>query len=135
MITKRVLFPDRVRTVPPSFSWLDHRLLRHGYLDLLSVEEMLLYFFLVLVGDGEGLSYYASASMARHLKLSVHSLRRARAGLCRQGLIAFESPLYQVLSLPVPFSRSCREDPGVTAEPVSLHAVLKNLKKENPHEH
>ena len=135
MITKRVLIPDRMRTVPPSFSWLDHRLLRHGYLDLLSHEEMLLYFFLVLVGDGRGLSYYSSASMAKHLKLSAGSLLKARAGLCRQGLIAFEPPLYQVLSLPVPFSRSLSSDLKDTAESVSLHAVLKNLKKEDPHGH
>ena len=53
-----------------------------------------------------------------------------------QGLIAFQSPLYQVLSLPVPISRSRPEDPGVTAEPVSLHAILKNPKKEDAsHEH
>ena len=32
MITKHLLRADRQRQIPPSFSWVDHRLIRHGHL-------------------------------------------------------------------------------------------------------
>jgi hypothetical protein len=32
MITKRLLCPDRLRRVPPQFSWIDQRLVRDGHL-------------------------------------------------------------------------------------------------------
>ena len=100
MVTKRLLRPERLRVVPRSFSWVDHRLLRDGHLERLQPGEILLYFFLVLVGDGRGLSYYSPPAISRYLKLSDVELRHARRSLAERGLIAFESPLYQVLSLP-----------------------------------
>ena len=100
MVTKRLLRPERLRVVPRSFSWVDHRLLRDGHLERLQPGEILLYFFLVLVGDGRGLSYYSPPAISRYLKLSDVELRHARRSLTERGLIAFESPLYQVLSLP-----------------------------------
>jgi hypothetical protein len=32
MITKRLLCPERLRQVPPQFSWIDQRLVRDGHL-------------------------------------------------------------------------------------------------------
>ena len=100
MVTKRLLRPERLRVVPPSFSWIDHRLLRDGHLERLQHGEILLYFFLVLVGDARGLSYYSAPAICRYLKLSQDELRHGRRSLTERGLIAFEPPLYQVLSLP-----------------------------------
>jgi hypothetical protein len=100
MTIKRVLRPDRLREVPPSFSWLDHRFIRDGHLERLQPPELLLYFFLVLVGDASGLSYYSLRAITRYLKLPAGDLERARASLAARGLIAYEQPLYQVLALP-----------------------------------
>jgi hypothetical protein len=98
-ITKRLLRADRVRKVPRSFSWLDHRLIRDDHLLRLQPGEILLYFFLVLVGDHRGLSYYSLRSISNYLKLPAQELEAARISLCDRGLIAYEAPLYQVLSL------------------------------------
>jgi hypothetical protein len=101
VIAKRILRADRLRQVPPSFSWIDHRLIREGHLDRLQPAELLLYFFLVLVGDAAGLSYYSLPRIARYLKISPEEIERARSSLSNRGLIAYQAPLYQVLSLPV----------------------------------
>jgi len=130
MVTKRILSPERLRVVPRSFSWVDHRLLRDGHLDRLQPREILLYFFLVLVGDGRGLSYYSPQAISRYLKLSEDEIRQARRSLTERGLIAFEKPLYQVLSLPEGEKknpsvrrRSAREG----SEPSSIRNLLKQL--------
>ena len=54
---------------------------------------------LVTVADAQGLSYYSDASLTARLPLDRHELHRARSALIDAGLIAFEPPLYQVLSL------------------------------------
>jgi hypothetical protein len=100
MIHKRVLRPTRVRVVPRSFSWIDHRLIRDGHLDRLQIPEQLLYFFLILVGDSNGVSYYSLPVISRFLKLKHEAIEEARRSLCERSLIAHEEPLYQVLALP-----------------------------------
>ena len=51
------------------------------------------------MGDAQGLSYYSDASLTARVPLHHHELLRARNALIGAGLIAFEPPLYQVLSL------------------------------------
>jgi hypothetical protein len=58
-----------------------------------------LYLLLVTVGDAEGLSYYSEAKIAELLSMSRDELIEARRQLMAAGLIAYERPLYQVLSL------------------------------------
>jgi hypothetical protein len=99
MIRKRLLRPERLRQVPPSFNWVDHRLVRDQYLERCDCTALALYLFLVTVSDVQGLSYYSDASICRRLKLDLLQLSAARAQLETAGLIAFEKPLYQVLSL------------------------------------
>ena len=60
MITKHLLRADRQRQIPPSFSWVDHRLIRHQHLQSCDPSAWALYLFLVTVGDVHGLSYYLS---------------------------------------------------------------------------
>jgi hypothetical protein len=55
--------------------------------------------FLASVADAEGLSYYSDASLLRRLKMDPLVLSASRQQLIQAGLIAFEKPLYQVLSL------------------------------------
>lgn len=100
MITKHLLRADRQRQIPPSFSWVDHRLIRHAHLRGCDPNAWALYLFLVTVGDVQGLSYYSDAAISRHLKLDLLQLAGARQQLLQADLIAYRKPLYQVLSLP-----------------------------------
>ena len=103
MIVKRLLQPDRVRHIPSSFSWVDHRLIRQHYLRACDPPAWALYLFLVTVGDAQGLSYYSEAALERQLRLDPLPLAAARQQLERAGLIAYQKPLYQVLALPEPW--------------------------------
>lgn len=99
-VSKRVLEPQRLRAVPPHFGWLDHCLVREHYIERADVCAWALYLFLVTVADLHGLSYYAEATLGRRLRLAPERLAQARRDLIELGLIAYEPPLYQVLSLP-----------------------------------
>jgi hypothetical protein len=96
---KRVLNPERLRKVPPQFSWIDHRLVQENYFLRCDHSAWALYLFLTSVADAQGLSYYSDASLARRLKMDPLVLSASRQQLIQAGLIAFEKPLYQVLSL------------------------------------
>jgi len=98
-VIKRVLCPERLRHVPPQFSWIDHRLVRDRHIAGRSAEALALYLFLVTVADGQGLSYYSDAGIGKLLPLDGPALARARQELIRARLIAYDRPLYQVLSL------------------------------------
>src|SRR5258708_16431931 len=104
---KRVLNPERLRKVPPQFSWIDHRLVRENYFVRCDHCAWTLYLFLTSVADADGLSYYSDASLVRRLKMDPLVLSASRQQLIQAGLIAFEKPLYQVLSLnPIDAPRS-----------------------------
>jgi len=53
----------------------------------------------VSVADVDGLSYYSDASLMRRLKMDLVQLSASRQQLLQVGMIAYEKPLYQVLSL------------------------------------
>ncbi len=101
-VFKRVLCPERLRQVPSQFSWIDHRLVRDRHIAGRSVEALALYLFLVTVADGQGLSYYSDAGIGKVLPLDGPALAQARQELIRARLIAYDRPLYQVLSLDKP---------------------------------
>lgn len=100
MIEKRVLFPERVRVINGSFGFLEHRFLRNGFWESLSHHELLLYIFLVMVSDKNGLSYYGYDKICRILKVHLNQYIDARNGLLDKDLIGFDGRLFQVLSLP-----------------------------------
>ena len=93
------LVPERKRRIPGRFSWIDHRLVRDGYLRGLSAQAQALYLFLVTVSDADGLSWYSESSACRHLGCDEPSLRRARSELVDAQLVAYRNPLSQVLGL------------------------------------
>ena len=110
MIVKSPILPQLVRKVPKSFSWIDHRLVRDGHIEKCSPQAVALYLFLVCVGDSRGLSYYGDDSIRKYLALDESALEKARSELVRNGLLAWRTPLYQVLSLePAIEKRSSRE--------------------------
>lgn len=99
IITKRILQTERLRRVPAHFSWIDHRLIRANYLPRADAKAWALYLVLVSVGDEHGLSYYGEVTLGRLLSLSADEVSGARRQLEAAGVIAYEKPLYQVLSL------------------------------------
>jgi hypothetical protein len=105
MKTKPILCPQRLRHVPQQFSWIDQRLVRHGHITRCGPHALALYLLLATVADAQGLSYYSESTTTRLLSLSATQLREARTQLLAAGLIAYEAPFYQVLSLePQPVS-------------------------------
>ncbi len=100
MITKTPLDQDRVRRIAGSFAFIEHRFLRRGFFSVLTHHELLLYVFLVLVADRNGLSYYSYDKICILLKITLDDYIIARDGLIGKDLIAFNGHLFQVLSLP-----------------------------------
>ena len=126
MAVKRLLSPDRVRKIEGSLSWIDHRFITEGFLRDLSTLEILLYLFLVAVSDRNGLSFYHDDRIATLLKIDLPALGRAREGMIRRSLIAYESPLYQVLSLPPkPIPLPSKEEKETQEQDVARHHFKK----------
>jgi hypothetical protein len=105
-IKKRILCPQRLRRIPGQFSWIDQRLVRDRYLQRCAHGALALYLVLVTVADAEGLSYYSDASLERMLNMEHPQLLSARHQLCQAGLLVYDKPLYQVLSLELPLEAS-----------------------------
>ena len=97
---KQLLRPERLRQVPQQFSWVDQALVQQHFIDRCESRSAALYLFLVTVSDAQGLSYYGAATLARRLHLSDEQFTAARQQLIDLDLIAYCSPLYQVLALP-----------------------------------
>jgi hypothetical protein len=93
MKTKRLLCPQRLRTVPHQFSWIDQRLVREGHIARCGgTQALALYLLLVTVADSQGLSFYSDKTAARLLCISEPEVRQARLGLLQAGLIAYDAP-------------------------------------------
>lgn len=102
--TARIPQPSRVRKIEGSFAWIDHRLLRNGYLQVMTQQDQSLYLFLALAADRNGVSFYRVEKIAQVLSLDGPEFDVARDRLIDMRLIAFErysalSPngFYQVL--------------------------------------
>jgi hypothetical protein len=100
MSPKTLLVPELKRVLAPPFAWIDRRFLFDGFLSALSEHENLLYFFLVLASDRDGLSFYSYDKICTLLTLSVDDYVRARDGLIQKKMIAFDGRQFQVLALP-----------------------------------
>lgn len=100
MVRKKILKPERIRRIQGGFGFIPHRLITDGFVAVLSPHELLLYFFLILVADRNGLSYYAYDSICSLLSMSLDQYIEARDGLIAKDLIGFDGTLFQVLSLP-----------------------------------
>jgi hypothetical protein len=100
MIKKKILEPDRIRRIQGGFSFIPHRFLTDGFLASLSQTEILLYLFLIIVSDRNGLSFYSYDAICTLLKITVDDYIEARDALMKRDLIAFNGTLFQVLDLP-----------------------------------
>jgi hypothetical protein len=88
--------PQRVRRIEKSFAWIDHRLLRHGYLQVMTHQDQALYLFLALAADRHGVSFYRKEKICDLLGLDFGPFEVARDRLIDLKLIAFEP--YSALS-------------------------------------
>lgn len=121
---KHPIYPHLVRQIPEQFSWIDHRLVRERYIDQLSRDAAALYLFLVTVCDAGGMSYYGDATLQSRLNMNECEFSSARLCLIEQQLIAWRSPLYQVLPLEYRREESAvRENSG----PRSMQEVLQHI--------
>lgn len=130
MTRKYPICPDRIRTLPQQFSWVDQRLVRDRYLEGLSHEASTLYLFLVTVADRQGLSYYSDSSLGASLAMDDRTLGDARNSLLRAGLIAYQRPLSQVLALGE--RRETREKTPSSSEDIGLVSLREIFRRISP---
>jgi hypothetical protein len=99
-IEKKPLEPHRIRKITASFAFIEHRFLRDGFWSTLDQHQLLLYVFLIIVADRNGLSYYSYDKICTLLKITLDDCIVARDALIQKDLIGFDGHLFQVLSLP-----------------------------------
>jgi hypothetical protein len=99
-IAKNPIDPHRIRKITGSFAFIEHRFLRDGFWASLDHHQLLLYLFLIIVADRNGLSYYSYDKICTLLRICVDDYILARNALIDKDLLAFDGNLFQVLSLP-----------------------------------
>ena len=92
----RIPQPKRIRKIEKSFAWIDHRLMRNGYLAIMDHHEQAVYLFLVLAADRNGVSFYRKEKICQALGMNFQEFEIARDRLIEMQLIAFEP--YSVLT-------------------------------------
>lgn len=132
---KKILDPGRIRCINGGFIFVPHRFLTGGFLSSLTPGELLLYFFLVLAGDRNGLSFYSYDKICTLLQMRLEQYVQVRNGLLEKDLIAFDGTIYQVLSLPVkPIQKStAKPSPCRTRQPESVGKILSKMLMEKNH--
>jgi len=127
-IKKRILCPERLRRIPGQFSWVDQRLVRDRYLQHCDHGALALYLVLVTVADAEGLSYYSDPTLERMLNMERGQLLSARQQLCQAGMLVYEKPLYQILSLELPLESSgVREPAARSGQGIPVAEILRRI--------
>ena len=99
-IGRSPIIAERVRKIDGGFSFIPHRFLHEGFFASLSRDELLLYFFLVLASDRNGVSFYGFDAICALIELSNDAYLVARNGLIEKDLLAFDGRRFQILSLP-----------------------------------
>ena len=127
---RNLLVSNRVRQINGSFAFIEHRFFRHGFWASLGHHELLLYFFLVLVSDRQGLSFYSYDKICSLLVINVDEYIMARDNLINKDLIAFDGTFFQVLSLPrTPVDLATRllktRDEMVTSDPATIGQIIR----------
>src|SRR5208283_434105 len=82
-----------------SYSIIDHQIFQGSYLSRLSHESMVLYLFLVVVGDRQGRSFYSDRSAMEILRLTGQELNQARNELISEGLLSYRRPYWQLKNI------------------------------------
>lgn len=129
MINKKALIRDRVRKIDGSFAWISHRFLRQGFWASLNHHELLLYLFLVIVGDRQGISYYSFDKICSLIAITPDEYILARNSLIDKDFIGFDGRLFQVLSLPERVTTSkvalVTQKDMEQQDPATIHQMIK----------
>jgi hypothetical protein len=120
--------PDRVRRIDGGFAFVPSRFLHDGFFASLGDLERSLYFFLVIAGDRNGISFYGHERICAILEITLDDYIAARNGLIHRDLIAFDGIRFQVLSLP-PAPTFITPSPLVTNDEFDEHdpATVKRI--------
>lgn len=117
----RIPQPDRIRRIAGSFAWIDHRLLRNGYLAVMTHRDQSLYLFLALAADRHGVSFYRKEKICDLLGLDFAEFEIARDRLINLRLIAFApysaltvNGFFQVLPIDGPAPDPLTLTPAIT---------------------
>ena len=127
----RLLRPDRLRTIEKPFAWIPFRLLKDGLFADLDDDAKLLYLFLCLAADRQGLSFYGESRIQSQFQLPLERIHSARNELIQKELVAYDGRLYQVLALPTKnhatsLPNNTNPEPR-TSQPESIGSILKRL--------
>jgi len=117
-----ILDRSRIRCIDGSFGFIPHRFLSDGFFTSLNHDELILYFFWVLVSDRFGMSFYGDKALAKHTGIDLEELSEIRNSLVSKALIAFKPPFVQVLQLP---AGPVINNPASTQHPA--RRILKSL--------
>jgi len=123
--------PDRIRRITRGFAFVPNDFLHQGFFASLSHAERSLYFFLVLAGDRNGVSFYAYDRICDTLELTLGEYILVRNSLVDKDLVAFDGRRFQVLSLP-PAPTAPARRPLVTQEdfedhdPATIHHIIRS---------
>jgi hypothetical protein len=82
-----------------SYSIIDHKVFHEGYLHRLSHESLILYLFLVIVGDKDGRSFYGEGAIRGILRLGEEEFYQARIELLKEDLIDYQSPYWWIKNI------------------------------------
>ena len=128
-MNQKPLYPRRIRKITSSFAFIEHRFLRDGFWSALDQHQLLLYVFLIIVADRNGLSYYSYDKICTLLKIAVDDYIVARDALIQKDLIGFDGHLFQVLSLPdQPVDSACAplksKKDMQTHDPATIHQLI-----------
>ena len=98
-MSRSILEPKRVRKISSTFAFIEHRLIRDGFFESLNHHELILYLFLILVGNRFGVSWYAYDKICGILRITLDEYIDARNSLIDKDLIAFNGhPSYYLKS-------------------------------------
>lgn len=125
--------PERIRKIEGGFAFVPHRFLHEGFLASLTSDEIQLYFFLVLAGDRQGVSFYHYDRICSLLMLDLDAFIHARNGLIERDLIAFDGSRFQVLSLPQnPLAKNAPQDLDGRDGASIRQSILRSLREPIP---
>lgn len=86
----QIPMPGRLRALKGvTFGWADVRLLREGWLEVLTAEATSVYFFLCLAANREGVSFYRRARIGAALGLDDSAVSKALRRLLELELVAY----------------------------------------------
>ncbi len=83
------------------FGWIPQRFVTGGIIKTLSMEGTILYIFLSIVSDEQGISFYGDKKICELVGMTDTELINVRLMLEKRGFIAYKKPYYQVLNLPI----------------------------------